>query len=1152
VTPVGISAASALDTGQKDSGTVSQAHIEISAANAFAIDRNGELIHIEGTLVGKNRGLSGSTLFLSSGGIVFPAILPPDVVGNEKQLESSWADGSRVEVTGVLAAKVDEERTIRQEGIARFETFQILLRSPEDVAVISAPSWWTSQHALESFAVVSLVVLAAFAWIIILCYRLKLQMRALRASEDRLRHLSEHDALTGLPNRILLNDRLQTALKRAGRFRTCLGVLLVDVDGFKEVNDALGHQAGDTLLCHLAARFNNCMRATDTAARIGGDEFVVLLPDLRFPVEAANIAAKIVSAVSDPLAIDRTLVVITASIGVVTYPEGSASPEALMQCADEAMYAAKEKGKNGFQVYRPKPAASAGEGGSVLGPAPHFALPTGRAWSPGRDQMRTQRVIALIVTLAATCLAAGAQASSASQGPHRIIETARAVHSLPPEEAAHEYPVRLHAVVSYYDPYIDPRRGALFVQDASGGVFVSLPARPILAIKPGDLVAITGVTGPGDYAAIVTAAQVLPVGQSRLPARPLKTTLMQLLTGAFDCQWVEVEGRVRSAHLGPGNVVLGVAANGGSLTAVTVRQPGVDYEALVDSLVRIDGVAAPVFNQRRQMVGVRVFFPTLRQINVIQPAPRDPFTAPTVSISDLFRNSAVHGLLHRVHVRGTVTLDWPGLMLCIQDGKSGICMQTAQAASVPAGSFVDVVGFPAINLFKPTLEDAVFRTAGGPAAPASPVPITADQAITGDLDGRLVQIDAELIGRNLAATDPTLMLRAGRLIFPVILPRDATLGAVTWKDGSVLRITGVCNTQIDSLNSNLLGGPVRLQSVRVLLRSIDDISLLQAPSWWTSQHALAVLGLSVLTMLTILGYRESKTRRHMGTLAYIEQRRGRILESINSSEPLAEILERITQLVSLRLSGAPCWCQVADGATLGNRPSGLESSSLRALEHPIAGHSGRVLGAIYAAFHARTKPAAEEKRALAMAAELATLAIETSRLHSDLVHRSEFDLLTDAQNRFALEKTLDAMIQAARQSAGILGLIYIDLNEFKQVNDVYGHQAGDFYLQELTRRMKRQLRPGDTLARLGGDEFAVLVSDVHCRAGVEEIAARLECCFRDPFIGENYVLHGSASFGIALYPDDAGSADSLLCAADAAMYVAKNTRLGKTRVPDNA
>ena len=112
---------------------------------------------------------------------------------------------------------------------------------------------------------------------------------------------------------------------------------------------------------------------------------------------------------------------------------------------------------------------------------------------------------------------------------------------------------------------------------------------------------------------------------------------------------------------------------------------------------------------------------------------------------------------------------------------------------------------------------------------------------------------------------------------------------------------------------------------------------------------------------------------------------------------------------------------------------------------------------------------------------------------------------------------------------------------------MFGHEAGDLYLQELTQRVKRQLRPGDSLARLGGDEFAVLVSEVRSRADVEEIAERLERCFDEPFIGENFELHGSASLGIAIYPDDASSADSLLRAADAAMYVAKYTRIGKSR-----
>jgi diguanylate cyclase (GGDEF)-like protein len=344
----------------------------------------------------------------------------------------------------------------------------------------------------------------------------------------------------------------------------------------------------------------------------------------------------------------------------------------------------------------------------------------------------------------------------------------------------------------------------------------------------------------------------------------------------------------------------------------------------------------------------------------------------------------------------------------------------------------------------------------------------------------------------------------------------------------------------------------------ILMRSSDDITILAEPSWFSMRHMMMVAGM-LLAIVFLFGARgwflEHRIRREIGSLAYVEQRRGRILEEINNSEPLAEILERITELVSVRLNGAPCWCQVEDGATLGNRPQRLASITLRIVEYPIAARSGPPLGTIFGAFLARSRPSVVETEALRMAAELATLAIETSRLYSDLVRRSEFDLLTDVQNRFAMEKTLDALILAARHSAGIFGLIYIDLNEFKQVNDVHGHLVGDLYLQEVAQRMKRQLRPGDMLARLGGDEFAVLVPEVRNRAEVEEIAQRLEGCFEDPFIGDGYVLQGSASIGLALYPEDANSADTLLNTADAAMYVAKYTRSRKSRTkaaePDN-
>ena len=158
------------------------------------------------------------------------------------------------------------------------------------------------------------------------------------------------------------------------------------------------------------------------------------------------------------------------------------------------------------------------------------------------------------------------------------------------------------------------------------------------------------------------------------------------------------------------------------------------------------------------------------------------------------------------------------------------------------------------------------------------------------------------------------------------------------------------------------------------------------------------------------------------------------------------------------------------------------------------------------------------------------------------MYRSEFDQLTEVHNRFSLDKQLDRCIVEARERAGLFGLIYIDLDKFKQVNDLYGHRVGDLYLQEVAKRMARQLRAIDVLARLGGDEFAVLIPAVRGRTDVKEVAMRLERCFEEPFAMEGYVLHGSASIGIATYPEDGTTKDSILTSADADMYVGKQTR----------
>jgi len=238
---------------------------------------------------------------------------------------------------------------------------------------------------------------------------------------------------------------------------------------------------------------------------------------------------------------------------------------------------------------------------------------------------------------------------------------------------------------------------------------------------------------------------------------------------------------------------------------------------------------------------------------------------------------------------------------------------------------------------------------------------------------------------------------------------------------------------------------------------------------------------------------------------------------------------------------------MTDGGTLGNAPA--SPKGLRTSHLDVPARDGGSLGTLYAATEAGEPVQPEEAAMLEAGVRLATLAIETRRLYKDLVYRSEFDLLTDIYNRFSLDRYLEEQIDKAKVENSIFGLVYVDLDEFKQVNDFYGHHIGDLYLHEVSMRMKRQLRTGDMLARLGGDEFAALVPVVRSRAALEEVAQRLERCFDAPFAVEGYVLRGGASVGVALYPEDGITADSLLSAADAAMYVNKHTKRHKTEMP---
>jgi diguanylate cyclase (GGDEF)-like protein/PAS domain S-box-containing protein len=173
-----------------------------------------------------------------------------------------------------------------------------------------------------------------------------------RVLTQKLAHLAQYDSLTDLPNRDLLNERITQAIAAAQRRHTALAVLYLDLDRFKQINDSLGHAVGDRLLQSVARRLGDCVRASDTVSRVGGDEFVILLSEIAHAQDAAICAEKILQAIGTRCMVDEHELHVTVSIGIAVHPEDGADLSALLQNADMAMYEAKAHGRNNYQFFR--------------------------------------------------------------------------------------------------------------------------------------------------------------------------------------------------------------------------------------------------------------------------------------------------------------------------------------------------------------------------------------------------------------------------------------------------------------------------------------------------------------------------------------------------------------------------------------------------------------------------------------------------------------------------------------------------------------------------------------------------------------------------------------------------------------------------------
>ena len=764
-----------------------------------------------------------------------------------------------------------------------------------------------------------------------------------------------------------------------------------------------------------------------------------------------------------------------------------------------------------------------------------------------------------LITVVAIILGSASAAWAASPV---TLTSLRAIRALPTAEASRRLPVAFEATVTYYRDY----ENTLFVQD--GGAAILVVDAEDTKLVPGDRILVRGNTD-ADFSPEVRSEKITLLRHGPAPT-PVPATFEELIRGQHEGALVTVSAVVRAADLedrsnlrnvGPPIITstrLQLLTESGSFDASIDGQEDASALAnLLDAEVTITGIAGRVFDPKMQPTGVLLHVASLADVGILRRATVKARSIPVTPVDKLLAGYREHHFTQRVRVHGTVTYYEPGRAVVLQNGSNSLWIATRTISSdIRINDGADATGFLDTRGGFLLLANGEVWDSNEPAS-VTAQPATWQQLASGSHPFELVSVEGEVkTGFRESLQDEYVLSSEGILFAAVYSHMNGAAPPMKQiPPGSKVRVTGICVLE------NFI--PFRPQvSFEILLRSPDDIAIVARPSWLIVRSPNYVLGLLLLVVIAAgswawaLKAKVRRQARRLATLAYFERRRSRMLADINGSKPLAEILESITEMISFMLNGAPCWCDVKDGARLGKYPR--NANRLHILHEEIPARSGPSLGILCAGIDSVTVPGihrtfAQEKEVLSGGATLAMLAIETRRLHTDLLRRSELDLLTNIHNRRSLAERMDALIQEARQNASVFGLIYIDLDRFKLINDRYGHHIGDLFLQEVAHRMKLQLRSHDLLARLGGDEFAVLLPMVRNRTRIEEIALRLEHCFSEPFFVEGISLQGSASFGYAIYPEDGATMDSLLTAADEAMYTSKNLRkqaAGKMAGPD--
>ncbi len=673
------------------------------------------------------------------------------------------------------------------------------------------------------------------------------------------------------------------------------------------------------------------------------------------------------------------------------------------------------------------------------------------------------------------------------------LTTIESIRSLEETQANHALPVRITGVITYHDP----EWKQLFLQDATGGIFVKYPGTSV-PLREGQRITVVGLTNEGDFAPVIVAPKVLAVDKGVLPT-PVELTSKEAISASVDSQFVVVEGVVHPIKNDqePLHLTFELFSPLGQIhVEVSPEFIGKEQlESLVDATVRMQGVFSTLNNTRRQLVAYKLSISSIHNIQVLESPGINPFQKPAVPISHLLGYSLHADYTHRIKLNGTVSMVGPGSFY-LQDNSGGIEVQS-NAQQLRVSDQVEVVGYASTGTgYSPILTDAMVRVIGHN-VPLSAFPITAASIANGQFDSQLVTIDGRLISMVDSQNGKALLLQSGARTIRAHLSAIDEPGALpSLQEGSILRVTGICSFDLKSSQFYLL--PVdELTNFDIIMRSPLDVEVLQAAPWWTAQHAIVVLSISFLVIVL--------------TFAWITMLRRRVRNQIIALQKAKEKAAAIRELGS-----------AMQEVTLQKNFSGK-----------VAIREDEEIALLGIEFNK-------------MLAELQLREIAKQKAEEKLQYQALTDELTGLPNRRLLSDRLSQILAIAKRERNIVALLYIDLDGFKLVNDSLGHLVGDMLLAKVSERLQSRIRQSDTLARIGGDEFTVVLAKLSCKEDAGRVGNSLLDVLSRPFFIENHEITISASIGISLFPENGADGIDLLQQADSAMYTAK--RNGKNQM----